>query len=236
MGAASAGAGVTTASESVLDVEAAESTSLAVQVYATLRERIILGQYAQGSRLPEQRLAEDLNVSRIPLREAIRQLEVDGFVQSLPRRGAVVWTWTAQAVHDLFDVRLALEVAATGLAATRVANGRDVADIEAALDRSHEELRSGDALRIAEASAAFHEAIVVTTDNELMISLMRAVSGRVVWLFHLTSGRDAAVACEEHHDLLDAIRSGGPRMAESVAYAHIDRGRAPSLEALPELT
>jgi DNA-binding GntR family transcriptional regulator len=201
-----------------------------------VRERIIRGTYPQGSRLPEQKLAEDLNVSRIPLREAIRQLEVDGFVQSLPRRGEVVWTWTARAVRDLFDVRLALEVAATGLAATRVAAGRDVADIEAALDRSHEALRGTDTLEIAEASAAFHEAIVLTTDNDLMVSLMRAVSGRVVWLFFLTSGRDPNVACEEHHELLDAIASGNPRLAEAVAWAHIDRGRAPSLAALPELT
>lgn len=214
---------------------AAGPASLSVQAYATLRERIIRGQCPQGSRLPEQKLAEDLDVSRIPLREAIRQLEVDGLVQSLPRRGAVVWTWTTQAVHDLFDVRLALEVAASGLAASRVGAGRDATDIEAALERSHEALRGGDSLRIAEASAAFHEAIVLTTDNDLMVSLMRAVAGRVVWLFHLTSGRDPNVACEEHHELLDAIASGNPRLAEAVAWAHIDRGRTPSLAALPEL-
>lgn len=213
-----------------------ETASLSVQAYATVRERIIVGQYPQGSRLPEQKLAEDLNVSRIPLREAIRQLEVDGFVQSLPRRGAVVWRWTTQAVHDLFDVRLGLEVGATGLAATRAAAGRDVADLEAALERSREALRGSDSLRIAEASAAFHEAVVLTTDNELMISLMRAVAGRVVWLFYLTSGRDPNVACEEHHELLDAIRSGNARLAEAVAWAHIDRGRTPSLAALAELS
>lgn len=221
--------------ESVDPETVGEISSLSVRAYATLRERIIRGRYQQGSRLPEQRLAEDLDVSRIPLREAIRQLEVDGFVQSLPRRGAVVWTWTAQAVHDLFDVRLALEVAASGLAAARVGAGRDVADVAAALDRSHKALLGSDSLQIAEASAAFHEAIVLTTDNDLMAALMRAVSGRVVWLFYLTSGRDPNVACEEHHDLLHAIGSGNPRLAEAVAWAHIDRGRAPSLAALPEL-
>ncbi len=220
----------------MLDGRGAESASLSAQAYATVRERIILGLYAQGSRLPEQKLAEDLDVSRIPLREAIRQLEVDGFVQSLPRRGAVVWTWTPQAVHDLFDVRLGLEVAATGLAAARVVAGRDATDIEAALERSHEALRGIDTLRTAEASAAFHEAIVLTTDNDLMVSLMRAVAGRMVWLFYLTSGRDPNVACAEHHELLDAIVSGNARLAEAVAWAHIDRGRSPSLAALPELS
>jgi len=83
---------------------------LSAKVYEEVRRRIIVGRYPQGSRLPEQRLAEDLQVSRVPLREAIPQLEADGFVRTLPRRGAVVSTWTTKQVHDLFDTRLGLDV------------------------------------------------------------------------------------------------------------------------------
>ncbi|WP_431907567.1 GntR family transcriptional regulator [Amycolatopsis thermoflava] len=210
--------------------------SLAAQVYGTLRERIIVGTYPQGSRLPEQKLAEDLSVSRIPLREAIHQLEVDGFAQSLPRRGAVVWSWTTQAIHDLFDVRLSLEVSAAGLAARRVGAGADVTLMREALERQHRSLEENAPLRIAEASAAFHQAVLRTTGNQLMASLSGAVTGRMVWLFYLTSGRDQDAACQEHHELFDAICSGNDRVAEAVAYAHIERGRIPTLQAFPELT
>src|SRR5690349_25113485 len=91
--------------------------SLSRQIYATLREGIIRGQYAQGSRLAEQRLAEELAVSRVPLREAVPLLEMDGFVRTLPRRGTVVSTWSLAAVDDLFDLRLCLEVGAATYAA-----------------------------------------------------------------------------------------------------------------------
>ncbi|WP_335979271.1 MULTISPECIES: GntR family transcriptional regulator [Streptomycetaceae] len=208
--------------------------SLAAQTYTALRRRILVGTYPQGSRLPEQKIAEDLSVSRVPLREAIQQLETDSLVRTVPRRGAVVDTWTTQAVHDLFDVRLALEVSAAGLAARRMAQGQDATDMEAALARSHRYLDGAgghDDLSVAEASAAFHQAVVLSTGNALMSSLMNAVVSRMVWLFYLTSGRDQNLACQEHHELFDAIRSGHQRTAESVAYAHIERGRIPTLSA-----
>jgi DNA-binding GntR family transcriptional regulator len=98
-----------------------DRTSLSQQMYRTLREQIILGRYPQGSRLPEQRIAEEMDVSRVPLREAVPLLERDGFVRTFPRRGAVVFAWDTKAVDDLFDVRLCLESGAARYAARRVA-------------------------------------------------------------------------------------------------------------------
>jgi DNA-binding GntR family transcriptional regulator len=209
-------------------------TSLSEQVHEKLRRAIILGRYAQGSRLPEVELAKDLDASRVPLREALPRLEVEGFVRTNPRRSAVVETWTPEAVTELFDVRLAIEVPAAGMAARRIADGRPSGELTAAMDRSDRELARArlDSYRVAETSTALHEAIVVTTGNRLLLSLMRAVSGRILWLFYLTSQRDARTACAEHHDLLDAVTTGNSRLAESIAYAHIERGRAPSLDAL----
>jgi DNA-binding GntR family transcriptional regulator len=209
-------------------------TSLSEQVHEKLRRAIILGQYPQGSRLPEVELAKDLNASRVPLREALPRLEVEGFVRTNPRRSAVVETWTADAVTELFDVRLAIEVPAAGMAARRIADGRPDGELRDAMARSDRELdrRRPDAYRVAETSTALHETIVATTDNRLLLSLMHAVAGRILWLFYLTSRRDARTACAEHHDLVDAVTSGNPRLAESIAYAHIERGREPSLDAM----
>lgn len=210
------------------------TTSLSEQVYTALRREIILGHYPQGSRLPEVELAKGLHTSRVPLREALPRLELEGFVRTTPRRSAVVETWTRDAIADLFDVRVSIEVAAAGMAARRISEGRSATELDNAMDNSDRELGRPDPddYRIAEASAELHKAVVSTTGNQLMISLMRAISGRIMWLFYLTSQRDARAACAEHHDLHDAIRSGNIRLAESIAYAHIERGRVPSLEAL----
>lgn len=221
-----------------MSVEAATSSvparpdSLSQQVYTTLREGIIRGRYPQGFRLAEQRLAEELQVSRIPLREAVPQLERDGFVQSFPRRGAVVTTWDEKVVNDLFDLRLYLEVGAARYAARAVANGASSQALDDALLYSQQIVHSDDAYEIALGSTRYHEAIVDLADNALMSALMRPVSGRMVWLFFLTSQLDQDDAFNDHVVLRDAILSGNERVAESVAYAHIERDRIPSFSAL----
>lgn len=213
-------------------VLAEPAQSLSSLVYDTVRERIILGHYEQGSRLPEQRIGEELAVSRVPLREAVPLLERDGFVRTFPRRGAVVASWSEKAIDDLFDVRLCLEVGAAGHAARQVALGASMGRLNRALDEAHHVVEERDAYAIAQASTAYHEAVVETAANELMLKMMRTVSGRMTWLFHLTSGLPAEDAYDDHVALRDAIASGNERVAESVAYAHIERDRRPSFAAM----
>lgn len=208
---------------------------LSTQIYETLRRRIIVGEIPQGARLAEQRIAEELAVSRVPLREAIPQLEVDGFVASLPRRGSVVTRWDTRLVHDLFDTRLALEPAAARRAASRVREGGSIDELERIQAESELELAAGDELGVADANTRYHQALVDTAENALLSGLMRATSGRMSWLFYLTRQRDSSIACAEHREITATIRSGNERLAEAVVYAHIEAGREPSLTAMKSL-
>jgi DNA-binding GntR family transcriptional regulator len=197
-----------------------------------MREGIIRGRYLQGSRLAEQRLAEELEVSRVPLREAVPLLAVDGFVHTLPRRSAVVTTWSIRSANDLFDLRLCLEVGAARFAARQIAAGASIAPLQEALDRSRLGLSTRDNYRIAGDSTLFHETMVELTENALMRSVMRSVSGRMMWLFFMTSELDPLDALDDHQELLDAIASGNERLAESVSYTHIERDRTESMRIL----
>lgn len=206
--------------------------SLPRQIHARLREAIIRGEYPQGHKLAETRIAEELAVSRVPLREAVPMLEVEGFVTSTPRRGAVVSTWTSRLIHELFDLREVLEVGAAGHAARAVGRGVPTDELEAALAWSQSVVEDGDPYRIAEASTRFHEAIVAMTGNSLLQASMRSVSGRVQWLFYLTSALDVHDAFHDHVELATAIARGDERMAEALAYSHIERDRTPSFAVL----
>lgn len=206
--------------------------SLATQTYRLLRKQIIVGKYPQGARLIEAQLATDLHVSRIPIRAAMQQLETDGFVRTLLRRSSRVTAWTEASVTELFDVRLSLEMLAARLAAAQVHAGATIDGLADAIEEEHRALESQDWLTIAEASTVFHERIVDLAGSDLLSSLMRAVTGRMTWLFYLTSGRDQHVQSNEHHSLLEAIASGNERLAESVAYTHIEMGRTQSLEMI----
>ncbi|MCW2529865.1 MAG: transcriptional regulator, GntR family [Pseudonocardiales bacterium] len=211
-----------------------ESTrvSLSQQIYDVLREGIIRGQYPQGSRLAEQRLAMELGVSRVPLREAVPLLEIDGFIATLPRRGAVVTTWSIGSANELFDLRLCLEVGAARYAARMAGQGATCEPLRKSLLLSSAGIASGDAYRIAQDSADFHKLVVDLTGNTLMRTLMRSVSGRMMWLFFLTSELDENDAYHGHQELAAAIESGNERVAEAVAYAHIERDRVDSLRTM----
>jgi DNA-binding GntR family transcriptional regulator len=146
----------------------------------------------------------------------------------------VVVRWDAKTIDDLFDARLSLEVGAARYAARQVSRGGSMDALNVALKEAQRMVEDGDAYAIARSSTAFHEAVVETSTNELMARLMQTISGRITWLFYLTSGLPAEEAFHDHVLLRDAIASGNDRVAESVAYAHIERDRQPTFEAMRE--
>ena len=217
----------------MVDDEEAADDSLAATAYRHIRRAIILDRYSDGAVITEGRLADELQMSRIPVRAAILQLGVDGFLATAPRRSARIVGWDRRSIDELFDVRLSLETLAARLAAQAAGHGASAEGLGRALASAHHAVDSGDRLAIAEAHAAFHTRIVDMADSALLTSLTRVVSGRLVWLFYLTgAGRDAHEQSHEHDELLAAIADGNARLAESLAFSHIEKGRAPSLRLI----
>lgn len=209
-----------------------EEDSLPTRIFKDLRRRIIDGEFPMGSRLRERELAEKLGVSRVPLREALPQLEADGFIRTSLRRGAVVVQLTLRDVAELFDARLGVEVHATKLAAYRCAAGAATSDLDSALQRAVAAVDHGAPGLISELNADLHEQIVLLADNALLSTIFTPIAARDRWIFRLTADRDAHVACAEHAELCAAITGGRADMAAALAYSHIERGRAPTLAAL----
>lgn len=206
--------------------------SLSQSIYLLLRRRIIAGELQPETRLRERELAEDLSVSRVPVREAILRLEGDGLVTSAPRRGAMVARLTLIDVAELFDARLALEVQTTRLAARRAAGGADAGRLRHAIERAETVLESGDPDLVNECNAAVHDEIVALADNSLVAALMRPITGRDRWIFRLLRNRDPHDTCREHQELYSAIAAGEVDLAAALAHAHVERGRHQALNGL----
>ena len=209
-------------------VDEAGRKSLRDVAYDELRSRIIGLDLAPGTRLIERDLAEELAVSRIPLREAMQRLERDGLVVVVPRQGAIVSPFTVDDVRDLFDVRENLEVLAARLAAER-ADEEGLAALAAQLDTARDATERGDKAAIAAANAKFHALIVDLAANPLLESILQPLEARTQWLFHLTKERDATVQCREHEELLAAIADHDPDRAAESAFHHVHSGRETSL-------
>src|SRR5699024_6703055 len=140
-------------------------------VFNTLRQAIITGEFAPGERLMEIALANRLGVSRTPIREAIRKLELEGLVVMIPRRGAEVARITEKDLRDVLEVRASLEELAIGLACERRTD-EEIGELRRALEKFREVLREGDVTKIAESDVDFHDIIFSATQNARLIQIV----------------------------------------------------------------
>ena len=140
-------------------------------VFKTLREAILKGNLAPGERLMEIQLANQLGVSRTPIREAIRKLELEGLVIMIPRRGAEVARITEKDLKDVLEVRTSLEELAISLACERISDA-SVEALKEALKNFKAAINGGDVTKIAERDVAFHDIIFAATDNARLIQIV----------------------------------------------------------------
>lgn len=194
-------------------------------VYEWVRDRIIDGTLPTGSRIRERELAEELQVSRIPVREAFPRLESEGYIKSLHRRGVVVAPMEVDDVVELFAVRRSLEVLAAQLAAGNCAAGASGEQLRYRLGEAEKAISQGNRDKIAEATAAIHDEIIVLSNNSLLQTLMIPVRGRVQRLFHIVTERDERDLHHEHRDLCSAIVNGEVERAGALALAHVEHSK-----------
>jgi DNA-binding GntR family transcriptional regulator len=214
-----------------VDVDSARQPLAAVRqrVRDELRERILSGRLQPGDRLVERDLAEDLGVSRIPVREAIRSLESEGFVVVRSPRRVVVRELSRVDVAELFDVREALEVLAAGLAADR-ADRAGLRKLERLLAQAERAISDGRASKITEVNNRFHEEIIALAGNGLLATMIQPLQGRLHWLTRQNEHWSDLLA--EHRRLYDAIASGDAERARSCAGEHVRVNRAVTLDQL----
>ncbi|MFF0712027.1 GntR family transcriptional regulator [Streptomyces bauhiniae] len=192
--------------------------SVRERVLAALRQDIIAGRLGPGDRLVERELADRYGVSRVPVREAIRALVGEGFVLFESARRTVVRRLTPDDVRELFELREALEVYAAGLAASR-ATPEALEDLRALLAEAATATEAGEAEAITDVNTRFHDRILATAGNGLLISVLEPVDGRLRWLTRRNAEWPQLLT--EHQDLYAAIASGDPDRARAHALAHV---------------
>ena len=140
-------------------------------VFNTLRQAILKGELAPGERLMEIQLAEKLGVSRTPIREAIRKLELEGLVLMIPRKGAEVAKISEKSLKDVLEVRRSLEELAIELACQRMTDS-DLMEMERAGKAFKDAVDNGNAMEIAETDEAYHDVIYNCTRNMRLVQIL----------------------------------------------------------------
>ena len=149
--------------------------TLVEQVYQTLRNRIITGKIAGGSRLVESALAEEMKVSRTPVREALHRLAVEGFLYSIPRAGYIVEEMSDYDIVDLFTTRLEIELLAARMAFEKI-TAVELERMELNLKMTDEKVESGHTKGLTELDVAFHNIIYKATRSRTMVHICQSLS------------------------------------------------------------
>ena len=192
-------------------------------VFNTLRQEILTGKLKPGERLMEIHLADKLGVSRTPIREAIRKLELEGLVIMIPRRGAEVAQITLKSLEDVMEVRRALDVLAIELACERM-NQEEMESLIQAYENFSAAVKTKDTRKIASADVAFHDIIVQSTGNARLIQLVSNLSEQM-YRYRFEYLKDATsheMLQREHKEMYESILRKDKVSAADVVRKHID--------------
>lgn len=192
-------------------------------VFNTLRQAILKGDLKPGERLMEIQLATKLGVSRTPVREAIRKLELEGLVLMVPRKGAEVAQITEKSMVDVLEIRRALEELAVRLACERM-TPEGLETLKQAEERFEEVLGKEDITTVAGADVEFHDTILRATDNQKLIQLLSQFREQMYRyrVEYLKREECHPQVIKEHQDIIQTIENRNKDEAAEYICNHID--------------
>ena len=209
--------------------------SVVDQVYTAIRERITSGSLARGARVHQEDLAEELGVSRTPVREALRRLAAEGLVEMRTNRGARVADVDQAGMRVSYEARTVIEPGAARLAAAQRLE-EPLARMRAAVAAQRRSLRN--VQRSFEANREFHLALAAASGNEFLSQfaerLWVARIGETIYERQVETQERMLLDVREHEQILEAIEAGDGRRAESLTRRHLADAMKRSLDILGE--
>lgn len=205
-------------------------------VFEAIREAIINGDLKQGERLMETQLADEMGVSRTPVREAIRKLELEGFVVMIPRKGAYVAGLSLKDIVDVFEIRAALEALAGSLAAERMTDD-ELEELERLLVRIGECAERKDVEQFVELDTQFHDILFQASRNARLSQMINNLRDQIQ-RFRTTSlaypGR-LKYAFDEHKKIVEALSERNSELVAILAKDHIESAENSFMDAFESL-
>ena len=192
-------------------------------VSASLREAILNGHFEPGEKLDQELIAEELVVSRTPVREAMMVLESEGFVEVRPRRGAFIVTLSRRDIRDICQIRGLLEAEAVRQATPLIPEA-ELDEVETALRCAQARVKTGDVATLFESDLHFHETVLDCAENRLLQEMLGGLTNRISRLrqfAQLGQGQHLAESYREHLAILEAMRCRDAEAAGEAMTVHL---------------
>jgi len=194
-------------------------------VTASLREAILQGYFEPGEKLDQDRIAEELEVSRTPVREAMRRLESEGFVEVRPHYGAFMAKISPQDIREVYEIRSLLETEAVRQV-TPLMTESVLDELDRLLAETEAQFDAGDSAKHLESDVHFHETLVDFVENRLLKEVLDGLTNRISVIrrfAQLQPGYHMIESFKEHRVILEAIRQRDPEQAAELMRVHLER-------------
>lgn len=202
--------------------EVTDKYSLRGRVFHKLREDILNGRYKVKEELREVAIGEEMGVSRTPVREAFRQLELEGLIQIIPNKGAYVTGITAKDIKDIYMMRSLLEGLCARLATENITK-EQMEEMEENIFLSEFHAAKGHTEQMAELDNRFHEILYEACNSKMLEHALRDYHQYVLRVRRqtLSTGSRSSASNEEHRQIMEAIKAGDEKLAEKLANQHM---------------
>lgn len=206
-----------------LKQEVTDKYSLRGRVFHKLREDILNGRYKENEELREVAIGEELGVSRTPVREAFRQLELEGLIQIVPNKGAYVTGITVKDVKDIYMIRSSLEGMCARLATEHI-TPEQLEELEENVYIASFHASKGHMEQMTELDNRFHHILYEACGSKMLQNLLQDFHQYVIRIRKKTlSTKERGIASnEEHRQIMEAIKAGKPEEAERLATCHMN--------------
>lgn len=198
---------------------------LADWVTASVREAILQGHFEPGEKLDQDCIADELDVSRTPVREALKVLESEGFIEIRPHRGAFICKVSRQDISDVYEIRKVLEAEVIRKVTSRITDEK-LDELERSLDRDESQVAAGDSAKHFRNDTLFHETILSFVENELFRETLESLNNRIVRVRRfalLQPGPHLVESLVEHRAILSAMRQRDPEQAADAMRVHLEK-------------
>ncbi|MDD4895890.1 MAG: GntR family transcriptional regulator [Atribacterota bacterium] len=194
---------------------------LSQKVYRIIKKDIIQGKLVSDTRLFEEKIAAQMNISRTPIREALRLLAAEGFVKLIPNIGIVVNQVSPQDLLDVLNIRLQLEVYAVSLA-TQKFTEKDIKNLSIIIEQMEEAVFANDALSYSNLNSKYHKNIINISENKKLIEICDNLYQQSEhWIKALGVSERLRHSLQEHKDIFDAVKAKDPDRAKQAMHIHL---------------
>ena len=200
--------------------------ALSIDLCINLRKDILQGRLQQGEKLTEQKICDEYGVSRTPVREAFRQLELEGFIDTIPNRGAFVAGFSAQEIQDMYELRKSYEILAVEWAIVRISD-EELYKLEEAFEFMEFYTQKNDAEKMLNINMAFHELIYKASHNRILYNVL---SSYQFYIKHSKGSRSYVTdylvkVLEEHRAIFEAFKNRDVEAGIQAASRHLNNAK-----------